>query len=99
MKRRKLSKTVIIGVIAIIVIAVIAVILIHNAISSALSLYHPPIPTGSMSSSLSMQNAFFGDYANATAFAAYAKLNYHETNASYVNFTLRVFKTNPVPKI
>ena len=99
MKRRKLSKTVVIGVIAVILIAVIAVILIENAISSALSSYHPPVPTGNISSSLSMQNAFFGDYANSTAFAAYAKLNYRETNATYVNFTLRVFKTNPIPKI
>ncbi len=99
MKRRKLSKTVVIGVIAVAVIAVIAFILIDNAISSALSSYHPPIPPSAISSSLSMQNAFFGDYANSTAFAAYAKLNYNETNASYVNFTLRVFKTDPVPKI
>ena len=99
MRRRKLSKTVIIGIIAVIVIAVIAVILINNAISSALSSYHPPIPPSAISSSLSMQNAFFGNYANSTAFAAYAKLNYNETNASYMNFTLRVFKTDPVPKI
>ena len=99
MTRRKLSKTVIIGIIAVIVIAVIAVILVDNAISSALSSYHPPIPPSAISSSLSMQNAFFGNYANSTAFAAYAKLNYHETNASYMNFTLRVFKTDPVPKI
>jgi hypothetical protein len=98
-KRRKLSKTVIIGVIAIIVIAIISIILIENAVSSAISSYHPSLPPHAINSSLSMQNAFFGNYANSTAFAAYAKLNYHVTNASYAGFTLRVFKTDPIPKI
>lgn len=99
MKSRKLSKTVIIGIIAIIVIAIISVILIEDAVNSALSTYHPPSPPRAINSSLSMQNSFFGDYANSTAFAAYTKLDYQETNASYANFTLRVFKTDPIPKI
>ena len=99
MRRRKLSKTVVIGIVAIIVIVLIASVLVDNAINSALSSYHPPIPPSAISSSIHLQEAFFGNYANSTATAAYAKLDYHEINSSYANFTLRVFKTNPLPKI
>ncbi len=97
---RKPPKGVLIGVVAAAIFIILVIAAIYFEVGGLKGrLHNVNAPVANVSGTISLVNAFAARYNNSIETAAYAKLHYHESNATYSNYTLRVFRKAPLTKI